>query len=118
MIEKGWEPNAPGSYAIPSDQSARFDVDSAECEGPEQDIEDLRLSSDEAGEVFDAYLLLNDCLEENGFPVTEPPMSREVFVEQTVERIIPPWTPWDDLPIGDEGPAEAACPAADFGLGS
>jgi len=66
---------------------------------------------DELAEMYDRFMAVQECLEENGFPVADPP-TREVFVEADSA-----WHPYDALYLSDGidpetvEAAELACPA-------
>lgn len=116
LREQGWEvrvvtDDPQGGYDIeyPVEQQGQFDVDRNACLAiygsgiPEYD-------EASAGEVYDELMVMAGCVEEAGFPISDPP-SKASWVEAFVARPIPPWHPYDEaVDAGQLAAVEAACP--------
>lgn len=123
MRDKGWDVTVDpdeGSFRAkyPSDQDAQYRADSESCyDELGYSMTPSPVSTEEADRLYDHWLPIAECLEENGYTLSEPP-SRQAFVEETVRNRVPPWHPYDAL--GQQGglqireQAEEDCPIPEF----
>lgn len=117
--EKGWEvevswDNSIGMSGLPPEQRDQYDADVQVCLAAFGYDEPPRpLTQEEAQDLYDAMLLVAECVRGLGYTVPDPP-SKQTYAEWlTTPGGLAKWTPYSGIPMtsrDDRKRAQQECP--------
>lgn len=101
LRQRGWQVNVSGDgigVDYPVEQAQRFQSDEYACRvAAGIGLAPPTVSMEEAAWLYDEFLRIVPCVEQQGVPVSPPP-SKAAFVEQLTNQPIPKWHPYDAAP--------------------
>lgn len=111
LQSKGWDSTLDSetghiSTFIPTGQEEAYQEADAECFSELGVNANRSLTSSEFDTIYQSYLEGKECLEAEGYSITEAP-SRQVFEQEWGPD---PWVPWGQVSESSLGDALEACP--------